>query len=256
MTANSGTGRKIGAHWGAAVLVGAWALGCLPAPARAQSPAPSTAPAGPGAALESLKKSYEDEISKTVLPLREGYRKALLALEAQLASKGDYAGAKAVQQERREMDRLTAHSSGSPSAAAAAVESAGAILLGAFAESGGGVVADSGSWAGWQAAGGFVRWVLPAGIRGGGYALELIYTCPVDGELPLTIRENFHTLNRKVKITAAGAPGVPVAEGRATLGTLRLRPGATLLELKLPTAAPIAGFKLMGLRLIPEGNAS
>ncbi|MDB6071252.1 MAG: hypothetical protein JWL81_2423 [Verrucomicrobiales bacterium] len=243
MKAISGSGRKVGAHRGAAVLVGAWALGSAPVTW------------GQSAALESLKKSHEEEVSKTVLPLREGYRKALLALEAQLASKGDYAGAKAVQQERREMDRLTAHAPAS-TAPAPPPDATGVVRLGAFAESGGGVVSESGSWTGWQAAGGFVRWVLPAGLRGGGYALELVYASPAAGELALTVREDFHTLNRQLKIIAADAPGGPGPEGRATLGTLRLRPGATLLEVKLPTATPLTGFKLIELKLIPEANAS
>lgn len=243
MMAISGSGRKVGARWSAAVLGGAWALG----------PVPDAM--GQNAALESLKKTYDEEVSKTVLPLREGYRKALLTLEAQLASKGDYAGAKAVQQERREMDRLTAHNAAGTTPAAAP-DATGVVRLGAFAESGGGVVSESGSWTGWQAAGGFVRWVLPAGLRGGGYGLELVYTSPEPGDLALTVREDFHTLNRQLKVIAADAPGGPGPEGRATLGTLRLRPGATLLELKLQTAAPMKGFKLLELRLIPEGNAS
>ena len=47
--------------------------------------------------FEGLRKSYEEEVSRTVLPLREGSRKALLGLEQGLAGKGDYAGARAVQ---------------------------------------------------------------------------------------------------------------------------------------------------------------
>ena len=56
--------------------------------------------------LEALKKGYKEELSRTVLPLREGFRKALQGLESQLAAKGEYAAARKVQQERIGLERL------------------------------------------------------------------------------------------------------------------------------------------------------
>ena len=200
--------------------------------------------------LEALKKSYEAEVAKTVLPLREGYHKALLALEQQLASKGDYAGARRVQLERLEMDRLIGRAPGEAASSGKMADKNGMVKLGFPAESGGGIQATAGAWTGWQAAGGFVKWGLPAGLRSGGYALELVYSCAGAGSLMLGIREDFHFLNREVKVPAAPPAGAP--QGRLRLGTLHLRSGATLLELKLTAPTTVADFRLFELHLIPE----
>ncbi len=200
--------------------------------------------------LEGLKKSYEAEVAKTVLPLREGYHKALLALEQQLASKGDYAGARRVQTERLELDRLMGRAPGAAASSSRMADKNGVVKLGLPAESGGGIQATAGAWTGWQAAGGFVKWGLPAGLPSGGYAVELVYSCAGAGSLLLGIREDFHFLNREVKVPAAPLAGTP--QGRLRLGTLRLRSGATLLELKLTAPTTVADFRLFELHLIPE----
>ncbi|MES2466574.1 MAG: hypothetical protein V4675_04670 [Verrucomicrobiota bacterium] len=200
--------------------------------------------------LEGLKKSYEAEVAKTVLPLREGYHKALLALEQQLASKGDYAGARRVQAERQELDRLMGRPPGTAASSSRMVDKNGVVKLGLPAESGGGIQATAGAWTGWQAAGGFVKWGLPAGLPSGGYAVELVYDSAGEGSLRLGVREDFHFLNREVKLPATSPAGTP--QGRLRLGTLRLRSGATLLELKLTAPTTVAGFRLFELQLIPE----
>lgn len=200
--------------------------------------------------LDGLKKGYEAEVAKTVLPLREGYRKALLSLEQQLASKGDYAGARRVQEERLELDRLMGRAPGAAGSSSKMVDENGAVKLGLLAESGGGIQAAEGAWTGWQAAGGFIKWVLPAGLHRGGYALELVYSSTGEGSLRLGVREDFHSLSREVKVPAAPSAGAP--QGRLRLGTLRLRSGATLLELKLTAPTTITDFRLFELHLIPE----
>ncbi len=203
--------------------------------------------------LDQLKKSYEEEVSKTVLPLREGYRKALLTLEGQLAAKGDYAGARRVQDERRAMERVLGKEISSEGTSAGNAGAGGIVTLGKPAECGGGVSESQGTWTGWRAAGGFIRWALPAGLRGGGYALELVYSSSAEGGLSLAVREDFHTLNRMAKAPAAPSAGAP--EGRLKLGTLRLRPGASMLELKLTAPSTVGDFRLFELRLIPEEAA-
>jgi hypothetical protein len=200
--------------------------------------------------LEGLKKSYETEVAKTVLPLREGYQKALLALEQQLASKGDYTGAQRVQAERLELDRLMGRPPGTAASPSKMVDQNGVVKLALPAESGGGIQFTAGAWTGWQGAGGFVKWGLPAGLPSGGYAVELVYESAGEGSLRLGVREDFHFLNREVKVPAKVAATAP--QGRIRLGTLRLRSGATLLELKLTAPTTVAGFRLFELQLIPE----
>lgn len=196
-------------------------------------------------AVEALRKSYEEEMARTVLPLREGYRKALVTLEGQLAAKGDYAGAARVREERLEIDRRLRRAAAA--SGPVGVAGTGVIFLIGGVE-GGGVRMDADSWTGWEAAGGLVRWALPVGVPGGGYQVELVYTSTAEGSLPLSVREDFHTLSRVVKVGATVAEG---SKGRVTFGPLRIRAGASFLELKMMAGAPVAGFRLFEVRLIP-----
>lgn len=144
---------------------------------------------------------------------------------------------------------------GSAGKAAEGNEAAGkgaGVDLGAAAESGGGLRWEGGAWVGWEAAGGWLRWALPVGLRGGGYGLELSYGSGGAGQLPLGIREDFHRLERKVEVPG---PGVLGEASWLRLGTLRVRPGATFLEIKVGEAGTAADFRLMGVRLMLEGGA-
>lgn len=220
-------------------MVAGWALLAGTGMAPAQAPA-----------LAELKKGYEEELGRTVAPLREGYRKALLALEQQLAAKGDYAGARRVQEERREMDRLTGRNASQPAHSHIGALGPDGLGLGLNGEAAGGLQIKDGGWTGWTTASASVRWTLPAGLRGGGYAVEMEYGTSGTGTLPVKICEEFHSLTRVAKIEA----GTGDAPRKLRLGTLRVRPGATKLELKLTAPATAPGFVLMGLRLIPEDS--
>jgi hypothetical protein len=208
-------------------------------------------PGVPAQEVEALRKSYEEEVGKTVLPLREGYRKALLALEQSLAAKGNYPDAKRVQDERREVEKQMGQAGGGSGPATAGLEPDGRVKLKAGALASGGLKEESGVWKGWETAGGALRWALPAGLRSGGYTLELVYRSAGAGILPLMVREDFHALERSVKVDAA-----PEGEARVRLGVLRVRPGATIFELKLTAPATAADFRLVEASLIPEGGAS
>jgi hypothetical protein len=202
--------------------------------------------------LDDLRKSYEEELAKTVSPLREGYCKALLTLEGQLAAKGDYAGATRVQEERREIERVMGRTPSLTMAASSATVGPEGVRLGRNGEAVGGLQLKEGAWTGWNASGASLRWALPAGLKGGGYGVVLEYETSGPGTLPLKICEDFHSLARTAKIEAGMAPGN--APRQLHLGTLRLRPGAGRLELKLTAAAHVPGFALTGLRLIPEDS--
>jgi hypothetical protein len=199
--------------------------------------------------VEALRKSYEQELGRTVLPMREGYRKALLALEQSLAAKGNYPDAKRVRDERRVVEKLMELDTGGGTPAG--LEPDGKVKLGPGGQASDGLKAENGVWTGWQSAGGTLRWTLPAGLASGGYTLELVYRCAASGELPLTVREDFHELSRSVKVEAA-----PETEARVRLGVLRVRPGATFLELKRTGPATAADFRLVEAFLIPEGGGS
>ncbi len=202
--------------------------------------------AGAVGSFESLKKGHDGELARTLQPLKEGYRKALLALEGQLCGKGDYAGAQRVQQERMLLERQ--NGAREMSGAGEVRIEAGRVVLGAPAESGGGLKMTDGAWMGWDVAGGFLRWSLPAGMAGGGYAVEMVYVSEKEGKLSLGLREDFHSLSRVVQCAAAPDAGT---EGRVRLGTLRLRPGAATLELKVAAAGTVGDFKVKQLFLVP-----
>ena len=199
--------------------------------------------------LEGLKKGYEEEVGKTVLPLREGYRKALLTLEQSLAGKGDYRGAGRVQEERRALEKLLGRVGPAAVAGVAALVADGRVKLRGGGAGTGGVREESGAWTGWQTAGDAVRWTLPMGIKGGGYALELVYRSAGAGVLPLAVKEDFHGLTRFLKVSAAPATG-----GTVRIGVLRVRPGATMLEIKLAAAGTLPDFRLLEVHLIPGGG--
>lgn len=224
--------------WAQCGLVSAaWASGAGPA-------------AGQSPALADLRNSYEEELARTVSPLREGYRKALQTLEGQLAVKGDYTGAKRVQEERREIERLSGRPQTAPLLTAGGEVGPEGLALGTKGEATGSLQLRDGAWTGWNAVGASLRWTLPTGLKGGGYGVVLEYMTSGPGNLPLKICEDFHSLSRTAKIEAGMVPGDPPRVLR--LGTLRLRPGATRLELKLAVPANVPGFALTGLRLIPE----
>jgi hypothetical protein len=124
----------------------------------------------------------------------------------------------------------------------------GKIVLGTPAESGGGLKQQEGTWTGWEVAGGFLRWGLPAGMRGGGYAVEMVYVSENEGKLSLGLREDFHSLSRVVHCAAAPAGGT---EGRVRIGPLRVRPGAATFELKVAAAGTVGDFKVKHLFLVP-----
>ncbi len=226
-----------------------WTQGGLAAAALAGGTGVAVAQAS---ALADLRKSYEEELAKTVSPLREGYCKALLTLEGQLAAKGDYAGATRVQEERREIERVMGRTLLPAMAGSSGTVGPEGVRLGLNGEAGGGLQLKEGAWTGWTAAGAFLRWTLPAGLKGGGYGVVLEFETSGPGNLPLKICEDFHSLARIAKIEAGMAPGD--APRQVHLGTLRLRPGAGRLELKLTAPAHVPGFALTGLRLIPEDN--
>ena len=200
--------------------------------------------------LDGLKKGYREELFKTVLPLREGYLKALQGLESQLAAKGDYAAAGRVQQERTGMERLMGRTPAPSPIPAVIQENAGQIRLEALAENTGGVRWEGGAWVGWVD-GASLRWVLPAGLPAGGYTVELAYAAGTGGSFSVGLKEDFHTLTREIKVSAT--PKMTSPDGVVRVGTMRVRGGAQVLELKLTGAPKVSDFRLFELRLIQEG---
>lgn len=209
---------------------------------------------GQAPTLESVKKAHSAEVAKAVKPLREGYCRALLALEQSLAGKRDFAGAEEVRKERLAMEE-TSGTPGVERPAPKPPQSDGAVFLEPReAELVGGVKLDDSmkSLSGWEIKGATARWRLPAGLREGGYDVEATYKVaapqPGKGVGIFLFKEEFHTLTRpfKEKRADGGADANPVV-----LGTLRLRANASVFEMKSVTPEPGAQLRLLALRLVP-----
>ena len=168
-------------------------------------------------------------------------------MEGQLAAKGEYAAAWKVRQERVALEGLMGRSRAVVSGTGQG--KTGVIQLGARAENTGGLRWEGGAWIGW-AEGASLRWALPAGLRAGGYSLELAYAASAGGSLPLSLKEDFHSLNRVIKVSPT--PTLTSPEGVVKVGTLRLRGGASVLELKVTGVPKVGDFRLFELRLILE----
>lgn len=222
-------------------------------------------------AFEALKKAHTAEISKTVQSLREGYIRALLNLEQTLASKGDYAGARQAQKERREMEQLAAGAAGANRGAAVSLAKDGSVLLTPVtAETAAGARLDDSKkyLGGWNTAGASARWILPPGLPEGGYDLEISCNLsPASGKGAglFQIKEDFYTLSRSLtpaepgsQVTVpAGAAPLPSGESPPLLvGPLRLRSNASSLEIKALTPEPGCNLQIRSIRLIPAASSS
>lgn len=248
--------------------------------------APRAAAQSPAAAFEGLKKTHMAEVTGTVEPLRENYCRALLTLERSLAAKGDYSGARAVRKERLSIEELmkTGGAPGAPvsslpaggtensapASSPAARDNEGRVILSPeIAHATGGVKLDDSKkyLTGWSAAGAAARWLLPPGLPEGGYDVEVSFSLfPATAATPspssggdagsFEIRENFHTLTRRLIPPEAAIGAGPDGTVTMVLGTLRLCSNAVQLEIKAVTPKPDTLLQLRSLRLIPVSGAS
>jgi hypothetical protein len=120
----------------------------------------------------------------------------------------------------------------------------------------GGVVYNSalGALTGWNA-GTMVSWLLPPGLKGGGYEIELTWSCPQEnaGGQVLMLKEDRYSLRR-----AVGATSSWEIYQTSVIGTLRLIANSRMLELSVAAAsgAAVAAngsdlLHLKSIRLLP-----
>jgi hypothetical protein len=206
--------------------------------------------------LSKLRTEWRSQVVKDTKGLREHYAQNLQKLEKELAAKGDYAGAAKVCEERRKvMCEMSKQESAAPSVPKAVEEGQPVVLEAAQAIVSGGVAYNStlGVLTGWNAAGAMVGWLLPPGLKAGGYEVEVTWSCPQENTGgDLLFKEDRYSLRRAVKPTSSW--DIYQTE---VIGTLRLIANSRMLELSVVAANGAAAVNnsdllhLKSIRLLP-----
>lgn len=204
--------------------------------------------------LLKLRGEWRAQVNTDTAALRNQYANGLLTLEKELAAGGDYAGAARVRRERLRV-RAEAGAPSRPARPADPGEATGDApfeLKPAAASLAGGVVLDAAldALTGWSVAGATARWLLPAGLKGGGYEVELTWSCAPGAGGDFLLKEDKYTLRRTVKPTAG-----PDDWQTAVVGTLRLVAGSHSLEISAAEVKAPALFQLKTVRLLPVSLA-
>lgn len=199
--------------------------------------------------LLKLRGEWRAQVQKDTKPLREKYAESLQKMESELAAGGDYTGAARARRERRRVAENSDSRFEKTQPAKSELAADEAVELSPKAAGlSGGVVFDTalGILKDWGTAGAAAVWQLPAGLKPGGYDVELTWSCAPDAGGEFLIKEDRHTLRRAVKPTAGW-------ENFQTevAGTLRVLANSRLLELSALTVKAPGLFQLKSVRLLP-----
>ncbi len=206
----------------------------------------------PGDPLHRLRAEWKTQVNRETKNLRERYVQNLLTLEKDLVKKGDYAAAARARLERRQiLPSGESPDPGTPAVPPAVTEGQPVVLEAANAILSPGLTfnAATGVLSGWSVAGAMAAWLLPPGLKAGGYEVELTYSCQPESGGEFTLKEDRYYLRRTVKPTSSWD-----LYQTEVVGTLRLIAGSHLLEL---SSAAVKGADLMHLksvRLLPANG--
>ncbi|HWB05652.1 MAG TPA: hypothetical protein VG796_21715 [Verrucomicrobiales bacterium] len=179
--------------------------------------------------LVRLRTEWRTQVEKETKTLRERYAQNLQKLEKELAAKGDYSGAAKARQERRKvLPGPPAQEAKGPAEPGVVAEGQPILLEAAKAIITGGVTYNSamGALTGWNAAGAVVSWLLPPGMKAGGYEVELTWSCPQENAgTEFQLKEDRYNLRRILKPTSSWD-----LYQTEVIGTLRLIANSRVLE--------------------------
>ncbi len=206
----------------------------------------------PADALLKARQEWRAQVEKDTRKARDDYAGKLGKLEKEMAEAGDYAGAARA---RRERLKVTGESGsggrGTSTVPPAVTDGEPIVLEPAAARLNGGVILDAaaGILKNWTAAGA-AAWVLPPGLRAGGYDVELTWSCAPGSGGEMLFKEDRYTMRRAVKPSASW-------EDYKTeiVGTLRLLSNTRLLELTAATLKGEALLQLKSIRLRPANGS-
>jgi hypothetical protein len=206
----------------------------------------------PDAAFRKLRADWKAAVMQKTKELRDQYSQRLKVLETQAVERGDYAAAALLRKERVKFGNEPALPEISHGSLPGAAEKGQPVSLEmAHARLGGGVnyTSETGVLTGWAVTGASAGWLLPSGLEGGGYEVELTYASAPDAGGTLLLKEEFYTLRRTLEATAGAADFQT-----KIIGTLRLIPGSRLLELSAEAVKGSGLLELKSVRLIPAGE--
>jgi hypothetical protein len=205
----------------------------------------------PSDPLSKLRSEWRTQVEKDTKLLRERYAQNLQKLEKEMAAGGDYAGAAKARAERRKVvacadvpETAPKVPSAVPDGEPVILEAANAIVSGTVAYN-----AANGVLSGLRTAGAVVSWLLPPGLKAGGYEVELTYSCPPEGGGELMLKEDRYTLNRVLKGTSSWD-----LYQTEVIGTLRLIANSRLLELSAVAVKGTELLHLKSIRLLPAAD--
>jgi len=199
--------------------------------------------------LLQRRAEWRAQVERETKVLREKYVADLWQLEKELVAGGDYTGAARAREERRLiLPEAPRNERTVPAPAGGIAPDAPVELKPKAAATSGGVRLDAatGVLSGWQAAGAAVKWLLPAGLKGGGYDVEITWSCAPQGGGEVLFKEDTHVLRRTVKPTAGTGD-----YQTAVVGTLRLAANSRALEISATDVKGPELFRLQSVRLIP-----
>jgi hypothetical protein len=214
----------------------------------------------PSDPLLRLRTEWRAQVEKETKTLRERYAQNLQKLEKELAAKGDYTGAVKARQERQKVFPVIAVPETTPPPEQPAVPEGQPILLEAAKAILSGTVnynSAMGALTGWNA-GAAVSWLLPPGIKEGGYEVELTWSCPQEnGGAEFQFKEDRYSLRRVLKTTSSWD-----LYQTEVIGTLRLITNSRVFELSAVTVNEAAAavkdadfLHLKSVRLLPSAAA-
>ena len=206
----------------------------------------------PSNPILKLRNEWRAQVEKDTKTLREQYANSLLKLEKELADKGDYSGAAKARTERRAVQQGSGDSETTAPTVPAAVDGKQPVVLEvAAAVLSGGVAYDAaqGILKGWSAAGAAARWLLPPGLKAGGYEVELTWSCAPDAGGDMIVKEDFYSLRRAVKPSTSWD-----SYQTEIIGTLRVLANSRLLELSAAAVKGAGLLQLKSIRLLPAAS--
>jgi hypothetical protein len=205
----------------------------------------------PADPLLKLRSEWRQQVEKETRELRKQYSARLEQLEKELAGRGEYAAATRARQERKLINPVAAVETTAPTVPAVVPEGQPLVLEVSAATLSGGVVYDAtlGVLRDWKAAGAAARWLLPPGLKTGGYEVELTWSCPPDAGGDLLLKEDFYTLHSAVK------PSTGWDDFHTEIiGTLRLLASSRILELSSAAVKGAGLLHLKSIRLLPAAG--
>ena len=100
----------------------------------------------------------------------------------------------------------------------------------------------------WTATGA-ASWLLPPGLKAGGYEVELTWSCAAGAGGDIIFKEDRYSMKRAVKPSASWDD-----YKTEVVGTLRLLANSKLLDLTAATVKGSGLLQLKSIRLLPAGH--